>query len=159
QWAKEFEQLPALEHLVRDGGKGLQNGLARVNEKRRKEKKPLVGDQLDNFHTLREGRRGVRKMQSQAERAWTAAEEAEKKVRKRHRHGQAKTGYKTQAVLKWQKAEETFHQWEDAERAVEEIRLALRPFTPQGELNTREKAQQAIEAVLAKLAAEHFDKF
>src|SRR5207302_8643609 len=55
EWAKEFEQLPALEHLVRDGGKGLANGLARVNKRRRQEKKKPIGDQLDHFHTLREG--------------------------------------------------------------------------------------------------------
>ena len=31
QWAQELRQFSALEHLVRDGGKGLPNGLARVN--------------------------------------------------------------------------------------------------------------------------------
>ena len=30
-WASEFRQLPALEHVARDGGTGLANGLARVN--------------------------------------------------------------------------------------------------------------------------------
>jgi hypothetical protein len=42
QWAKELQQLPALEHLVRDGGKGLQNGLARVNRQRRQDKRLLL---------------------------------------------------------------------------------------------------------------------
>src|SRR5262249_30015600 len=53
EWAKEFEQLPALEHLVKDGGKGLHNGLVRVNGRRRQEQKKPVTDQLDHFHTLR----------------------------------------------------------------------------------------------------------
>lgn len=159
QWAKEFRQLPALEHLIRDGAKGIRNGLARVNEERQEQERPTVTDQLDHFHTLREGRRALRKTQCQAERAWTAAEEADKKVVGRKRHGRAKTGYQTQAVLKWQKAEEAFHQWEDAEDALEQIRQALRPFTPQGESNTREKAEQAVEAVLPQLVGGHWGKF
>jgi hypothetical protein len=159
QWAQELQQLPALEHLVRDGGKGLRNGLARVNRQRQQEERSLVSDQLDHFHTLREGRRALRKTQAQAERAWTAAEQADNKEAQQGRQGQARTGYATQAVLKWQKAEEAFHQWEDAERAFEQIRQALRPFTPQGELNTRQKAVAAVEAVLPQLSREHWDKF
>jgi len=132
QWAQELQKLPALEHLVRDGGKGLQNGLARVNRQRQQDERSLISDQLDHFHTLREGRRALRKTQAQAERAWAQAEEADQKEAKQRRQGQARTGYATQAVLKWQKAEEAFHRWEDAERAFEQIRQALRPFTVQG---------------------------
>jgi hypothetical protein len=159
QWAKELEQLPALEHLVRDGAKGLANGLARVNTKRQGCQQKPITDQLDHFHTLREGRRALRKTQAKAERAWTAAEEADKKVARQDRQGQARTGYATQAVLKWHKAEEAFHQWEAAEQAVEQIRQALQPFTPEGKLNTRQKAVQAVEAVLLGLSGEHWDKF
>jgi hypothetical protein len=159
QWAKEFQPLTGLEHLVRDGAKGLHNGLARVNEERERQGRPIITDQLDHFHTLREGRRALRKTQGQAERAWAAAEDADEKVAKRKRHGRAKTGYQTQAALKWRKAEEAFHRWEDAEGALEQIRQALRPFTPQGELNTREKAEQAIDAVLPRLVGEHWGKF
>jgi hypothetical protein len=159
QWAQEFQKLPALEHLVRDGGKGLQNGLARVNRQRQQDERSLISDQLDHFHTLREGRHALRKTQAQAERAWAQAEEADRKEAKQGRQGQARTGYATQAVLKWQKAEEAFHRWEDAERAFEQIRQALRPFTPQGELNTRQKAEQAVQAVLPQLPGEHWDKF
>lgn len=159
QWAQEFQQLPALEHLIRDGAKGIQNGLARVNEERQEQERPTITDQLDHFHTLREGRRALRKTQGQAEQAWTAAEDADRKVARRKRHGRAKTGYQTQAALKWRKAEEAFHRWEDAEAALEQIRQALRPFTPQGELNTREKAERAIESVLPQLVGEHWGKF
>src|SRR5262249_15934526 len=114
QWANELEQLPALEHLSRDGGKRLQRGRALVTQRRREAEQPRVGDQLDHFHTLREGRRALRKTQAQAERAWAAAEEADKLVARQDRQGQARTGYATKAVLKWQKAEQAFRQWEDA---------------------------------------------
>ena len=159
QWAKELEQLPNLEHLVRDGGTGLQNGLARVNQARRQQEQKPITEQLDHFHTLREGRRALRKTQSQAERAWSQAEEADKKVARQDRQGQARTGYATQAVLKWQKAEQAFHQWENAERAFEQIRQALLPFTPEGELNSREKARQRVEELLQQLPGEQWDKF
>jgi hypothetical protein len=159
EWAKELGQLPGLEHLVRDGAKGLANGLARVNRERRQDERPRIGDQLDHFHTLREGRRALRQTQAQAERAWAAAEEADRKVAQKGRRGQARTGYATVAVLKWQKAEEAFHRWESAERAFERIRQALRPFTPSGELNTRERAEQTAQASLPALAGGHWDKF
>lgn len=159
QWAKELGQLPALEHLVRDGGTGLQHGLARVNQRRQQQEQKPITEQLDHFHTLREGRRALRKTQCQAERAWSQAEEADKKVARQDRQGQALTGYATQAVLKWQKAEQAFHQWEIAEWAFGQIRETLLPFTPQGELNTRQKARQRVEQLLPRLPGEHWDKF
>ena len=159
EWAKELQQLPALEHLARDGGKGLQNGLARVNEVRQQENQPVITEQLDHFHTFREGRRGLRKVQAQAERAWTAAEEADKKVARVDRQGQALTGYATQAVLKWQKAEDAFHDWERVEPIVKQIRQTLLPFTAEGELNTRQRAVATVEALVAQLDGEVWDKF
>ena len=42
---------------------------------------------------------------------------------------------------------------------MEQIRQALRPFTARGELNTRGKAEQAIEAVLPQRVGEHWGKF
>src|SRR5215213_6286105 len=60
QWAKELEKLPNLEHLVRDGAMGIQNGLARVNAQRQEGQQGAISDQLDHFHTLREGRRALR---------------------------------------------------------------------------------------------------
>src|SRR5262249_29058282 len=131
QWAKELEQLPALEHLVRDGAKGIENGLKRVNGKRQENNKEPISDQLDHFHTLREGGRALRKTQAQAEKAWSKAEEADQKVARRDRQGKTRTGYATQAALKWQKAEEAFWQWDKSEQAFKQIRCALRPFTPE----------------------------
>jgi hypothetical protein len=159
QWAKEFGQLPALEHLVRDGGKGLQSGLARVNQRRRQEGHKPISDQLDHFHTLREGRRALRKTQAQAERAWAAACEADKKVARQGRQGQALTGYATQAMLKWQKAEAAFHQWEQSEGVLAQIRQALMPFTAEGEPNSPQRAAAAVEALAAQLHGEQWDKF
>lgn len=121
QWAKELESLPNLEHLVRDGARGIENGLARVNAQRQEQDRPVIGDQLDHFHTLREGRRALRKTQARAERAWSAAEEADKKQARVRRQMKAETGYATQAVLAWRRAEQAFHQWESDEAVFEQI--------------------------------------
>jgi len=93
EWAKELKQLPALEHLTRDGALGISNGVARVNQERAAEKKEPVGEQLDHFHTLREGGRALRQSQGKAEKAWSKAEEADKKVAKQARQGRDRRGY------------------------------------------------------------------
>jgi hypothetical protein len=92
QWARELEQLANLEHLVRDGALGIHNGLARVNAQRQEEDQQAISDQLDHFHSLREGRRALRKSQAKAERVWTVAEEADKKQRRQRRRMKAETG-------------------------------------------------------------------
>jgi hypothetical protein len=62
-------------------------------------------------------------------------------------------------VLKWKKAESAFHEWERVEGILEQIRQALLPFTAEGELNSRERAVAAVEALAAQLQGEPFDKF
>jgi hypothetical protein len=159
QWANELQQLPNLEHLVRDGAKGIHNGLNRVNATRQQGEQEAISDQLDHFHTLREGRRALRKTQGKAERAWTRAEEADKKQEQQRRKIKSEKGYATQAVLAWRKAEQAFHQWENDEAVLEQIRVALQPFDSEGELNSRQKAEQKIKELLARLSGEQWDKF
>ena len=113
----------------------------------------------DHFHTLREGRRALRKTQASAEKAWTAAEKADKKQERQRRQLESESGYATQAVLLWRKAFEAFYQWESDESAFEQIRVALRPFTEEGELNTRQRAEQKVAELAQKLSGEQWDKF
>ncbi|SRR5581483_7379453 len=159
EWAKELKQLPALEHLVRDGGQGLANGLGRVNQERAADQQGPITDQLDHFHTLREGGRALRKTQQQAEKAWALAEAADKRVARQDRQGQARTGYATQAARAWRQAEQTFHQWENDEQVFGQLAQALLPFTSAGELNTSQEARPRVEALLGQLPGGHWDKF
>jgi len=159
EWAKELKQLPALEHLVRDGGQGMHNGVTRVNQERAEQQKDPITEQLDHFHTLREGRRALRQTQGKAEKAWSKAEEADQKVAKQARQGQDQRGYAMHATLAWRKAEEAFHQWEKDEQTLEQIREALLPFTPDGELNSSGKARARVEELLPQLAGTHWDAF
>jgi len=159
QWAKELQRLPNLEHLVRDGAKGIEKGLATANAQRQEVQKDPISDQLDHFHTLREGRRALRKTQAKAECAWSAAEEADKRQARQRRKLRAETGYATQAVLAWRRAERAFHQWDSDESVLEQIRQALRPFTPEGELNGRQQAEQTVKGLSERLSGEQWDKF
>jgi hypothetical protein len=159
QWASELRQLPKLEHLVRDGARGIKNGLAAVNAQRREEQHDAISDQLDHFHSLREGRRALSKTQGQAERTWAAAEQAEHKQERQRRQVKSQQGYATCALLAWRKAEQAFHQWQNDESVFEQIRVALRPYLESGELNTRQQAEPRVKELLARLSGEQWDKF
>ena len=159
QWAKELKQLPALEHLTRDGALGIANGVARVNQERAQQKKEAITEALDHFHTLREGGRALRKTQAQAEKAWSKAEEADKKVAKQTRQGRDRRGYAMQATLAWRRAEKAFLQWESDEQALQQIRAALLPVSPEGEVNTRAQAQRRVEELLPRLVGKHWEAF
>lgn len=76
-WAAELGHLPRLEQVIRDGGSCLAKGVADLNAARQQQGLPPVADQLDHFHVLREGGRGVgraERVARQAERALAAAE-------------------------------------------------------------------------------------
>jgi hypothetical protein len=159
EWAKELKQLPALEHLTRDGALGIANGIARVNQERAAESKRAVTQALDHFHTLREGGRALRQTRAKAEKAWSKAEEADKKVAAQARQGCDRRGYAMQATLAWRKVAAALHQWERDEQTLAQIRTALLPYTPEGELNSSVKARQGVEELLPQLAGKHWEKF
>jgi hypothetical protein len=162
QWAGELRRLPQLEHLVRDGARGIKNGLAALNAQRRAEQQRQqepISDQLDHFHSLREGRRALSVTQRQAEQAWSAAEAAERKQERQRRKVKSERGHATAALLAWRKAEQAFRRWESEESVFEQIRAALRPCRDSGELNTRQRAEQEVKGLLARLSGERWDKF
>ena len=84
---------------ARDGGHGSWPTAWRgVNQERQENYQPVIGDQLDHFHTLREGGRVLRKTPRPGRAGLdAAAEEADKKVAQQDRQGQALTGYATQS--------------------------------------------------------------
>ena len=70
-WVGQFAAYPALEQVTRDAGTGLGKGVALLNEKRQEQELTPVADQLDHFHTLREGSRGQRKGDLRLHQAFT----------------------------------------------------------------------------------------
>ena len=157
-WQKEFNCLPNLEQVTRDGGRGLEKGVALVNATRKKENKPPVVDQGDHFHALWKGRVGLRKAELLAAKALAEAEAAQEEVSKCSWHGKKLTVPAVRASHAWKKAEKAMDTWQERERLWQQTKAALHLFTPTGELNTRSRAEAALAESLAQLPDPDFAK-
>jgi hypothetical protein len=158
-WAEEFRQLPQLEQVARDGGKGLAKGVALVNAERQAQDRPLLVDQGDHFHALRGAGAGLRKAQRQAAKALAAAEEAQQELEDLQRQGVPGTrGAGKHAATAWRKAEQAMDVWCERERLWQQTKEALRLVTPTGELNTRAHAEAALARTLPQLPDSDFAK-
>jgi hypothetical protein len=91
-WEPELAALPKLEQVTRDGGTGLEKGVALVNGQRQAHNREAVVDQGDHFHALRGGGVGLRKAEAEARQALAKAEAADKALAAADRHGQKRTG-------------------------------------------------------------------
>ena len=158
EWAKEFHRLPALQQVNRDGGEGLQKGVCLTNQERRKQKKPAIAEQLDHFHTLREGSRTLRRVQGRVALAIKKAELAQRRDERCDRRGLPKTGGSGAACIKWRKAEQVFDSWAAQDKVWQEVKEALRLFTPYGELNSRERAEPILARACKELRGAEWDK-
>lgn len=155
-WEKEFSQLPALEQVTRDGGNCLGRGLADWNERRQADGLPAIADQLDHFHLLREGGRLVGRAERAARAALRALEKAEVDLARRERHGQSRSGCVTR-VRAWRaKTEKAIDIWSAWERVWHQVKAAMQPFTAEGELNTRARAEAALAELLPQLPEAEF---
>jgi len=157
-WSQEFAALPNLEQVMRDGGKGLAKGIALVNAQRRQEQKPPVADQGDHFHALRPGSVGLNKAKGQASKALAEAEAAQKALAQCARQGRSCAGTATRASQAWKKAERAMDTWQERERLWEQTKQALQLLTPEGELNTRARAETVLAETLAQLPDSDFAK-
>jgi len=157
-WAKELEQLPQLKQLTRDGGTGLRKGLALVNQQRPQQDRAVVADQEDHFHALREGSRALRRMQGRVSRLVEQAEQAQRREQRKMRQSGSRQGVAAATARAWRQAEEAMDQWSVAEHAWTEVSQAVRLFTPNGELNSRQRAEARIQAALPALAGPEWSK-
>jgi hypothetical protein len=157
-WAAAFRQLPHLEQLTRDGGTGLRKGLALVNAQRQQQGQPAIADQQDHFHALREGRRALQRMQHRVSRLLAAAEAAEGRQRRKVRRCGSRQGVAVAVARAWRKAEQAMDGWSRAEQAWAAVRQGLGLLTPQGEPNTRARAEAVIRAALPALVGPQWSK-
>jgi hypothetical protein len=157
-WEREFVALPKLEQVTRDGGCGLEKGVALVNVQRQAQRQELVVDQGDHFHALRGGRVGLRKAEMQARKAFVEAEAAEKELAECNRQGHKRTGPAVRASYAWKKAEQEMNNWQAQERLWQTTKEALHLFTPTGELNTRARAEAVLARTLPQLPDSAFAK-
>jgi hypothetical protein len=157
-WTQEFQAYPALTQVSRDAGTGLGKGLATVNAQRQQEGRSAIGDQLDHFHTLREGNRALRITKLRVQRAMSTADEAQTELARLERHGQSMAGHATQVALCWRRAEQCLDDWDRKEQAWQRVQEVLRLYTPNGELNDRTDAEAKLAEVLPVLTGAEWAK-
>jgi hypothetical protein len=157
-WSREFAQLPNLEQMAVDGGTALAKGLDLVNEQRQQQEKKPVVLQGDHFHALWTGGVGLRRAEKRAGKALAEAEDAQKALDARARQGRKQTGPAVRASHAWRKAEKAMDAWRDLERSWQQTKDALRLVTPEGELNSRAKAEAVLAHTLPQLPDSDFAK-
>ena len=159
-WAEELQRLPALQQVTKDSGSGLANGLTRTNAQRHKEGQPLVAEQDDHFHVLREGGRALHLSAGQANRAVDRAWKADKKeqrIRRGRRPG-SRAGHASAVALRWRQANAAYDQWCRQGQAWQAVTSAFTLFDAAGQLQTRAQAEATVAAALPALTGQHWDK-
>jgi hypothetical protein len=158
-WAGQLAPLSRLEQLSKDDGSGLGRGLELVNQQRRAEGRPEVADQADHFHLLRAGGRALRRLRGDVTRALERAEEADRQVAQADRRGQKKSGPVKRSLWGWRQAEDAYQRWAAADAAWQRLRGEVLPrFTPEGQLNTRARAEAALAQLLPALHGPEWSK-
>ncbi|MBV8084049.1 MAG: hypothetical protein JO247_04455, partial [Chloroflexi bacterium] len=157
-WLKALRPWTALEFLVADAGKGLQNGIALLQQERRAAEQTVPEDGLDVFHTTREAQRVLRAQWQRVERLWEQAETAEAAARHAGQQGQDGRGPAARARAAWARAVAAFQASERSAAGWTLARPALAVFRPEGCLNDRDGARQQIAAALPLLAGRDWSK-
>src|SRR5215475_7173165 len=157
-WREVLTHWPCLEHVIADGGQGLERGVKLVNEARcaQGEAAETVSRQamtmgLDVFHTQRARERVVQRQWKQAERQPDTASQADAKVERYKRQGRDPRGVSGVAGRAGRKAERLCDQAGNAQEAVHQIAAALSWFDAQGRLYCRQTAQAQLDQASQQL--------
>ena len=158
RWRAVISHWPCLEHVIADGGQGLERGVKLSNAARcaQGEAAETVSRQamtmgLDVFHTKRELERVIQRQWQHAERQLDTASQADAKVARDKRQGRDPRGVSGVAGRAWRKAERLCEQAGNAPEAVHQIAAALSWFEAQGRLYCRQTAQAQLDAASQQL--------
>ena len=164
-WCDVITNWPCLEHIIADGGQGLERGVKLANAARgaQGEAAETVSSQaltmgLDVFHTQRELERVLQRQWKQAERQLETASQADAKVERYKRQGRDPRGVSGVAGRAWRKAERLFDQAGNAQEAVQQIAAALTWFDAKGRLYCRHTAQAHLDEASQQLQGDCWSK-
>ena len=164
-WREVLTHWPCLEHVIADGGQGLERGVKLANAARsaQGEAAETVSSQamtmgLDVFHTQRERERVLPRQWKQAERQLETASQADAKVERYQRQGRDPRGVSGVAGRAWRKAERLCDQAGNAQEAVQQIAAALAWFDAQGQLSCRPTAQAQLDEASQQLRGDCWSK-
>ena len=163
-WCEGMKPWPTLEHVMADGGQGLERGVKLANEARRRAQEPEaeppapITRGLDVFHTQREVARVLQHLWNRVECQSEAAVKAEAKREQAKRRGQDPRGVAGHAGRAWRQAERLFDEAVQAQEAVEQIKEALGWFEASGHLYAREPAQAQLHEAMQRLQGDCWKK-
>jgi hypothetical protein len=163
-WCKVIEAWPHLEHVIADGGQGLERGVKLANANRRQAQEPeaelpvTITMGLDVFHTERELERVLQCLWKRAERQMEAACKADTKLAQLKRRGGDPRGVASHATRAWRQAERLFDEAVQAQEAVGRLNEALGWFDTSGHLYCRENAQEQLNKAIHQLQGESWSK-
>jgi hypothetical protein len=157
-WREALQPWAALEYVVADAGKGLQGGVALLQQDRRRCGQMVPENGLDVFHTAHEARRVLARQWQRVERLWEEAEAAEARAERAGQQGQDRRGPAAVARAAWRRAEAAFTAYEREAAGWERAHRALAVFGPDGQLNSRVQARQEIAAALPSLSGGEWSK-
>ena len=164
-WCEVMTHWPCLEHVIADGGQGLERGVKLANEARGVQgeasetvSRPAMTMGLDVFHTRRELERVLQRQWKQAERQLETASQADAKVERYKRQGRDPRGVSGVAGRAWCKAEVLFDQAVNAQEAVHQIEAALSWFDARGRLYCRQTAQAQLDEASQQLQGDCWSK-
>lgn len=164
-WCEVIKQWLSLEHVIADGGTGLEKGVKLANERRQAQAQPrdaasvpTITMGLDVFHTGRELERVLQRQWTQAERQLEAASEADAKVAQYKRRGHDTRGVAGASGRAWHKAERLFDAAVQTEETVKQVATSLGWFDADGHLLSRGEAHQQLDKASAKLNGSQWSK-
>src|SRR4029453_18385337 len=164
-WREVITHWPCLEHVIADGGQGLERGVRLANAARcaQGEAVETISRQamtmgLDVFHTQRELERVLQRQWKRAERQLETASQATAKVERYKRQGGDPRGVSGVAGRAWRKAERLFDQAGNAQEAVHQMAAALSWFDATGRLYCRQTAQAQLDEARQRLQGDCWHK-
>lgn len=149
-WAEEFRGLTVAEQVTMDGGQSLRRGVALVSAERQQAGGSPLHDQRDHFHIVHRARHARRGARYQAVQALQRADKAQAIYDHDGKTGVPRNPMQGRLLNQaWAQAEQAMDRWTAQETADRRLQAALPLVTPEGELNTRARAEAEVQAVLA----------
>ena len=157
-WFGELKPWTALRYVACDAGKGLQSGIAQMQQHQRDTDQVPLEKGLDVFHTKKEAHRVLSLLWRRVERLWEQAEKASRDLKRAERQGRNLCGLTSKVNKAWKKATLAFELDEKREAAWKRVEPALDVFRADGQLNDRAWAEAQVAWALPRLPGKEWSK-
>ena len=164
-WYEVITKGPCLEHVIADGGQGLERGVKLAHAARcapgeasETVSSPAMTMGLDVFHTQRARERVLPRQWKHAERQLDTASQADAKVARYKRQGRDPRGVSGVAGRAWHQAEALCDQAGNAQEAVQQLAAALSWCAAKGRLSCRQTTQAQLDKATQQLQGDCWSK-